>query len=117
MARSYDIAVRGVLYCAFLLCTLFIAYQAHFLRFPGASASNVLSFSNGLLNGYLLGGSLWFYLAQSGWPLVPASGAVLTPIDRILWRELPPSIYPWPVLMSIALFFLLVRLLAAQQVE
>jgi hypothetical protein len=113
----YDVAARGVLNCVLLLLALFAAYQAHFLRFPGPSPSNALSFSNGLLNGYLLGGSLWFYLAQGGWPLVPLSTATLTPIDRILLRELPPSVYPWPVLLAMALFFLLARLLSGQQVS
>lgn len=108
-APLYREVVRGFFYCLVLMLVVFLAYQGDFLRFPGSEHSTVLSLGSGLLNGYLLAGSIWYYLAQAGWPYLPWVGS-FSQLYRAAWQVLPPNILTWPLLFVFAIGMLLTRL-------
>jgi uncharacterized membrane protein required for colicin V production len=67
----------------------------------------------GLLNGYLLAGSVWGYLHAVGYPtdlvLQPEAGSVLAMQFENLVQYLPPSLLPVPhVYFAVGLVFVLV---------
>ena len=104
----YREAVRGLFYCLFLLFLVFLAYQTDFLRFPGAHNSTLLNITSGALNGYLLAGSLWYYLAQAGWPFVHQVSSYSS-IYLVAWQALPPNVFAWPFLLILAMMLMVVR--------
>ena len=55
--------------CAVLLFVTFISYQGLGLIYPGSGRNHFVSLLIGLLNGYLLAGSIWWYLQSAGWPI------------------------------------------------
>jgi hypothetical protein len=67
----------------------------------------------GLLNGYLLTGSVWGYLHELGYPtnlvLQPEAGSVLAQeFDRVV-QYLPPSLLPVPrVYFAVGVIFVLI---------
>jgi len=67
----------------------------------------------GLLNGYLLVGSVWGYLHELGYPtnliLQPEAGSVLAQQFESIVRYLPPSLLPIPqVYFAVGVIFVLI---------
>jgi uncharacterized membrane protein required for colicin V production len=60
------------LYTLFLVAMVFIAYEGITLDFPGARAQGpyetLLNLGSGLLNGYLVVGTIWYYLDKFEYP-------------------------------------------------
>lgn len=60
------------LYTLFLVAMVFIAYQGVTLDFPGLRSSGpygvLLNVGSGLLNGYLVLGTIWYYLDKFEYP-------------------------------------------------
>ncbi len=106
----YREAIRGLIYSLVLLVAVFLGYQTNFLRFPGGQRSAVLGLSSGMLNGYLLAGSMWYYLGTAGWPYLQLAGS-FSVFYRSAWQWLPPNILSWPLLCVGAVGLLVVRLL------
>ncbi len=106
----YQASARGIIYVLLLLMVIFVIYQLNLLRFPGPNHSAILSLGNGALNGYLLAGSLWYYLGQAGWPLMAGVGPYST-VYRTAWNALPPNVFTWPLLMAFGGLMLIIRFL------
>lgn len=102
-------ATRGLIYAIVLLLVVFAAYQVNLFRFPGTNPSMLLGLSSGALNGYLLAGSLWYYLSRAGWPLVFAPGP-FTELYRAGWTILPPNVVAWPLMLVFSGGLLILRM-------
>jgi hypothetical protein len=101
---------KGLLFSAFLIVIIFISYHGETLSFPAKGKSHAFSLGSGLLNGYLFAGSVWYYLATAGWPLLEVS-TDYSAFYTFAWQLLPPAILGWPYLIGLAVFMLIVRVL------
>lgn len=103
-------AVYALIACLFLIFIAFISYQGVTLTFPGAGSNWTLGLAVGLINGYLFAGSIWYYLAQAGWPLAKVSEPY-TDLYKFLVQLLPPEILSWPYFIGLAVLMLILRTL------
>lgn len=94
---------------AMLLFVGFISYQGETLVFPG-SGSGALGLVLGLVNGYLLFGSVWHYLAQANYPFIEVVPQ-FTALYELLIQVLPPAILTWPYFVFLAIAMLILRVL------
>ena len=101
---------KALIFCVFLTIIIFISYQGETLSFPGRGANHVFGLGAGLLNGYLYAGSLWYYLGNANWPLLNISEPY-SQFYQLAWNVLPPNILPWPYLIGLAAFMLIMRVL------
>lgn len=100
--------VRAFVFSGFLILIAFISYQGQTLSFPGRGESVALSLTSGLLNGYLFAGSLWYYLGSANWPYLNVN-TNFSDFYKFAWNLLPPKILPWPYLIGLAVFMLIMR--------
>ncbi len=100
--------IRAWIFVAILLIITFISYQGQTLSFPGKGNRPVFDVGVGLLNGYLFAGSIWYYLAQAGWPGLPVSQP-FTPFYQAIVRLLPPAVFSWPYFIALAVILLIAR--------
>lgn len=103
-----------------LICLLaFFGYQTTHIRVLQEKMARekleeiLLGLVLGLLNGYLLAGSVWGYLHEFGYPtdlvLQPEAGSVLALQFENLVRYLPPSLLPVPhVYFAVGVIFVLI---------
>lgn len=108
LATGQDAVLRPWLFVLFLLVMTFISYQGNTLAFPGSGSKPFFNFGVGLLNGYLLAGSIWYYLQQAGWPGLPVSQSY-TATYQALVRLLPPAVFTWPYFIGLAVILLIAR--------
>ena len=94
--------------CAVLLFVTFISYQGLGLIYPGSGRNHFLSLLIGLLNGYLLAGSIWWYLQSAGWPFGKVTDTY-TPVYEFLVKLLPPEIFGWQFFILVAVAMLIIR--------
>ena len=94
--------------CVLLLIVMFISYQGLGLVYPGSGQNHFVSLLVGLLNGYLFAGSIWYYLANAGWPLGKVT-ATYTPMYDFLVQLLPPAIFGWQFFILVAVTMLIIR--------
>ena len=95
---------------AVLLIIAFISYQGEILTYPGKGDNWFFSLGAGLLNGWLLAGSVWFYFNQACWP----GGLVNPPFSQYyntMVKLLPPEVLPWQVLALLVVFMMILRVL------
>ncbi len=104
-----QIAAKGLIYCAALVVVTFISYEGETLSFPGKPGKLFFDLGSGLLNGYLLAGSLWYYLQAANWPILRPTGE-FTALYRVLVRFLPPAVFPWQYLIGLAVIMLIARI-------
>jgi len=103
-----QVTAKALIFCGFLIVIVFISYQGITLSFPGQGKSLVFSLGSGLLNGYLFAGSLWYYLGTANWPFLEVSPPY-SDFYQFAWQILPPKILPWPYLIGLAVFMLIMR--------
>ena len=96
--------------CAVLLFVTFISYQGLGLIYPGSGRNHFLSLLIGLLNGYLLAGSIWWYLQSAGWPIGKVT-ETYTPVYEFLVKLLPPEIFGWQFFILVAVAMLIIRVI------
>ncbi len=101
-------AVRAWLYTIILIVLAFISYQGQTLTFPGKSGRTFFDIGTGLLNGYLLVGSIWYYLHQAGWPGLPITAPFSAFYEAVV-RLLPPAVFSWPYFIGLAVILLIAR--------
>lgn len=101
-------AARAWLYVIILIVLAFISYQGQTITFPGKAGRTFFDIGTGLLNGYLLVGSIWYYLHQAGWPGLPIT-APFTPFYQAVVRLLPPAVFSWPYFIGLAVILLIAR--------
>lgn len=110
IATGQDVVTpaRAWLYVIVLLVVTFISYQGQTLAFPGTGGRLFFDAGVGFLNGYLLAGSIWYYLAQAGWPglsVIPT----YTPAYQAMLPLLPPAVFSWPYFIGLAVLLLIAR--------
>lgn len=103
------------LYVAVVLLMTYIAYQGYVITYPGQEPKGIqgtlLSLMVGLINGYLLAGTLWFYVDKFKGPVVSAGLLHLpyTSLAQRLLQILPPfMLAPYLPYLLIFLIILLV---------
>lgn len=97
------------LFCVFLLVMTFVSYQGITLNFPGSGKNTFFSLGAGLLNGYLVAGSLWYYLDKVQWLFLNVQPPY-SQFYQIVVKYLPPAIFTWQYLIGLAVFMLIVRI-------
>lgn len=107
-SATMQITAKALIFCGFLIIIIFISYQGITLSFPGKGKSLVFSLGSGLLNGYLFAGSLWYYLGNADWPFLEVNQPYSN-FYQFAWQILPPKILPWPYLIGLAVFMLIMR--------
>ncbi len=108
--QEAQVAAKALIYCAALLVVTFISYEGETLSFPGGKPGKIIfDLGSGLLNGYLLAGSLWYYLQAANWPILRPTGE-FTALYRTLVRFLPPAVFPWQYLIGLAVIMLIARI-------
>ncbi len=107
-----------LIYQFVMLFGAFIAYQGYTLSFPGADPTGFFSWIYGmivgLLNGYLLWGTIWYYTNMLGYP-GPLFNLPVSPLDQILvgytpFAIIPPEYTQW-VLLGSLIVLLIVRVI------
>jgi hypothetical protein len=101
-------AARAWLYVIILVVVAFISYQGQTLTFPGTGGKLFFDAGVGFLNGYLLAGSIWYYLAAAGWPGLPVI-PTYTPVYLAMLPLLPPAVFSWPYFIGLAVILLIAR--------
>lgn len=99
-----------------LILVVFAGYQTPaILRFASGKfmrerlADTLLGFFIGLLNGYLIFGSLWFYMGEAQYPFTGITAPV-PPLPAVL-NYLPPTYLDGPILfIAVGLSFLFILL-------
>jgi uncharacterized membrane protein (Fun14 family) len=93
---------------------VFMGYAGTTLTFPGVPApppqGTLLSLAIGLLNGYLIAGTLWYYQDEFGYPLGQLAGfdGQLTQRAQTLVEYLPPTLFDNPVYWIVPVAVLLI---------
>jgi len=109
--------VRCSFYVISLVFVTFIAYQGETLAFGGSNPPGVqgwlLALLIGLVNGYLIAGTVWFYMARYNYPF-QMLGWVQLPLsplaESIANYALPPSVLG-PLLPFLVFFLIILRIL------
>jgi hypothetical protein len=124
--RVFPTAEPELLPCLLLMFavagTAFISYQGETLTYggqgPGGGLGILLGALTGLVNGYLITGSLWYYMHKFDYPLKFLGFAIdrLSPVAQTLVRFLPISFLGQPVLLGQSLFLYLGILLLLARV-
>ncbi|OQA39046.1 MAG: hypothetical protein BWY52_03171 [Chloroflexi bacterium ADurb.Bin325] len=103
-----QLTARMLLYCGFLIVIAYIAYEGDTLVFRGKRGKLAFDLGNGILNGYLFVGSLWYYLNSANYPLLGRSGD-LSPLNQAIIRFLPPAVFTWQYLIVLVILLILAR--------
>lgn len=104
------VIITSIIAVIALLVVTFVSYQGLGLTYPGSKKNNLLSLAIGLINGYLLAGSVWYYLARANWPLakvVPEFSSFYLFFSQIL----PPAIFGWQFFILLAVAMLILRVI------
>ena len=95
---------------AVLMLFAFMSYQGVTLVFPIKTTNWFFGLGIGLINGYLLAGSIWYYAQTAGWPLL---GSIIKPVytelNQNLIKLMPPAIFSWQVLLLFVVFLLILK--------
>lgn len=108
--ESQLIVITSLIAVVALLAVTFISYQGVGLAYPGGKKNNLLSLLIGLVNGYLLAGSLWYYLERANWPLTNVTEP-FSDFYKFFSQILPPAIFPWQFFILLAVAMLILRVI------
>lgn len=108
VSETQMVTIQALFAVGLLLIVTFISYQGVGLAYPGGKKNSLLSLAIGLINGYLLAGSLWYYLAKANW-----LGANIVPdfsqFYQFFSQILPPAIFGWQFFILLAVAMLILR--------
>ena len=111
-SREMDLLHMGISLLAFV-GIVFAAYQGETLSFEGSPRKGadgfLLSAAVGLVNGYLVAGTLWYYLDAYQYPVKGLVQAPLSPLAESLLPFLPPSVMGPEVLTGLIALLVLLR--------
>lgn len=99
---------RAWIFVIILAVVAFISYEGQTLVFPGGRGRVFFDFGSGLLNGYLIIGSIWYYLHQANWPFLPIV-QTYTPLYSAMVRLLPPAIFTWHYFIALVVLLMIAR--------
>ena len=107
-----------------LIGAAFVSYQGETLAYAGQGVRGaqgvLLGLLVGLLNGYLITGSLWYYMDKFGYPFtfLGFQADTLSPVAQRILPFLPMRFLAQPVLLGQSLFlYLAVSLLIARVIR
>jgi len=104
----------GALWVVGLAVAAFISYHGQTLAFEGTQPKGVLALffnlGSGLVNGYLIAGSIWFYLNRIGYPLLGINPDNLSAVANRLLRLSAPCLLA-PYLLYLVVFLVLMRVI------
>lgn len=93
------------IYVGLFLGIVFASYAGRTLDFAGrplpAPEGTILSLLVGLLNGYLVAGTIWFYSAKYGYPFTNVDPASLTPTAQAMLAYVPQNVVSNPVVWMV----------------
>ncbi|GAB4403694.1 MAG: hypothetical protein Kow00123_15030 [Anaerolineales bacterium] len=107
--------VRYGVYAGVIIMTAFISYQGETLAFEGRPVPGpfgiILNLVIGLWNGYLIIGSLWYYMHQLNYPisLFGLFQQPLTPAATVMVTLLPEALIPAYGFLALAAFLIFMR--------
>lgn len=101
-------ATRAWIFVIILGVVAFMSYEGQTLSFAGNRGRVPLDLGAGLLNGYLLIGSIWYYLHVANWPLLSVM-QTYTPFYNVMVRLLPPAIFSWIYFVGLVVLLLIAR--------
>lgn len=107
-------ALLSVIYSVVFVAIVFSAYAGRTLAFNGKPApppqGTILSLLIGLLNGYLIAGTLWYYQNAYDYPIGQwvTFENQLTDTAQTLVEYLPPSLFDSPVYWIVPVAILLI---------
>lgn len=116
LASSYAALWQVLFYLGLMVLMVFLAYHGETLAFRGSPPPGplgmVMNLANGAVNGYLISGSIWYYLYRFDYPLrIPGLfPPPLTEITQSLLPLLPVTLLQPHLLLFIA-FLLVMRIL------
>ena len=105
-----------------LIGAAFVSYQGETLAYAGQGVRGaqgvLLGLLVGLLNGYLITGSLWYYMDKFGYPFtfLGFKADTLSPVAQGILPFLPMRFLAQPVLLGQSLFLYLAVLLLIARV-
>lgn len=104
-----------IVYMAVFLVVVFIAYEGYVIKYPGEDPRGIqgrlLAMLVGLVNGYLVAGSLWFYVDLYKEPVQRLGLLRLpyTPVAERMLQVLPPAMLgPYLPFLIVFMIILLV---------
>ena len=109
----------SMVYSLIFVAIVFAGYAGKTLTFPGEPAPNpqgfLLSVLVGMINGYLIAGTLWYYQDEFEYPIqaITTFTPTLTPTAQALIPVLPQNLFPnpvyWIVPVAVLLLFMVRR--------
>lgn len=103
-----------ILYILVLIVVGFISYHGQTLAFegkmPAGKMTVALSFGAGLVNGYLIAGSIWHYLHRISYPYLSVDPENLSAFAYQLIKLMAPGFLA-PYLLYLAIFLVLMRVI------
>ena len=103
-----------VLWVLGLMVAAFISYHGETLAFEGSQPKGALAvgfnLGIGLVNGYLIAGSVWFYLDRLGYPLLGIKAENLSAVANQILRLTAPCLLA-PYLLYLVVFLVLMRVI------
>jgi len=114
-------SIQAIAYSLWMILIAFISYEgrtisfssvplvSEFLKSSGAPGGNVAGGATGLLNGYLIGGTIWYYLACADWPLLPVS-APFSDLYYVISAILPPVIFKWWYVLILIVLLMIIKI-------
>ncbi len=111
MAPDEVATLQAGFWVVVIVVVAFASYHGETLSFKGHAVGGVLGVAvnliTGLANGYLITGSIWYYLHRLGYPLLRISQDSLSPLAQSLVPLLPPKLLaPYLLYMALLLVFL-----------
>jgi len=104
--------VRCILLQLFFVAIVFGSYSGRTFNFGGSQLpppeGTLISILVGLLNGYLVGGTLWHYLHKFRYPYIPQFDFNMTVEGNTLLNFLPQTIFPNPIFWLVPILVLII---------
>ncbi len=114
LAPCQDEKIQAAIWVIGIVVVAFISYHGETLAFEGslpkAKLVVLLNLGAGLVNGYLIAGSIWHYLNRLGYPFLGIRPEHLTPLAQTLVPLMPPCLLA-PYLLYLGVFLLLMRVI------
>ncbi len=110
----YSNLTQSLFYLGLFISMVFISYHGETLTFrgdpPPGPLGVVMNLANGAVNGYLISGTIWYYLDRFDYPIrfLGLFSPPLTDLAKALLPFLPVPIIQ-PYLLLFVAFFILVR--------
>jgi len=114
LAPCQDEKIQAAVWVVGIVLVAFISYHGETLAFEGslpkAKLVVLLNLGAGLVNGYLIAGSVWHYLNRLGYPFLGIQPQDLSPLAQALVPLMPPCLLA-PYLLYLGVFLLLMRVI------